>query len=193
MQKHPKKILLILGHPRKNSFCGALADMYLQGAREAGNEIKTLYLGEMDFNLILQDARGNSQGQELEPCLTNAQEKIKWANHLVFIYPTWWSSMPALLKGFVDRVFAPDFAFKYKKRGLLPERFLKGKTMRLIITMDTRPWIYKWLLGNIHKKEMRNLAIFCGIYSPKITYIGPVHSSTPKQRQKWLNKIYKLS
>jgi len=192
MSKPNKKILLILGHPRQNSFCGSLADAYLKGAQDAGHKIQTLYLGELNFNLILWDTQATTAKQILEPCLADAREKIKWADHLVFVYPTWWSSMPALLKGFLDRVFTTGFAFKYRKKGILPERFLTGKTLRLIITMDTRPWVYQWLLGNIHKKEMRNLAVFCGIDSPRTTYLGPIKFSSLAQRQKWLEQIYKL-
>ncbi|MFH1402621.1 MAG: NAD(P)H-dependent oxidoreductase [Patescibacteria group bacterium] len=188
MLKHNKKILLILGHPRKNSFCGALAESYANGARKADHKIQTLYLEEMNFNLILND----TQKQKLEPCLLDAQEKINWADHLIFVYPTWWSSMPALLKGFVDRVFISGFAFKYKEKKILPARFLTGKTMRLIITMDTRPWLYKLFLGNIHKKEMRNLAIFCGIKSPQATYLGSIKFSSLTERQNWLKQIYKF-
>ncbi|MBU4479871.1 NAD(P)H-dependent oxidoreductase [Patescibacteria group bacterium] len=187
-----KKILVILGHPRKNSFCGALVEAYVSGVRETENKIEILYLRELNFSLILKNEGKNLPAQEFEPCLADAQAKIKWADHLVFVYPTWWSSMPALLKGFIDRVFASGFAFKYREKSMFPEKLLKGKTMRLIVTMDCYPLLYKWFLGNVHKKEMRNLANFCGIASPKTIYFGPVGFSTVEKRKKWLVQIHKI-
>ena len=104
-----KRVLVILGHPANDSFCAALVDSYVEGARETQAEIKVLRLGELDFNPILQ---GYKTSTPLEPDLVAAQQAITWAEHLVFVYPIWWGAMPALLKGFIDRTFLPSFAFK---------------------------------------------------------------------------------
>ncbi|MDH5389479.1 MAG: NAD(P)H-dependent oxidoreductase, partial [Gammaproteobacteria bacterium] len=107
-----KKILVILGHPDEESFCGALAKAYIEGAKDSGNEVHTINLGELKFDPVLW--KGYSKIQELEPDLVNAQELMQWSNHIVFIYPNWWGTMPALMKGFFDRAFLPGFAFKYR-------------------------------------------------------------------------------
>ena len=110
---HPQRILIILGHPSASSLCAGLADAYAQGARDSGAEVRLLRLGELDFDPLLH--AGYRQDQPLEPDLQRAQADILWASHLAWAYPTWWGGLPALLKGFIDRIFLPGFAFKYRK------------------------------------------------------------------------------
>ena len=136
-----KKTLLILGHPDKSSFNGALADSYQEGAKKSGIEFERLNLADLDFELTLQ--KGYAGKQKLEPDLQRAQDLIRWAEHMVFVYPIWWATMPALLKGFLDRVFLPGFAFKYKENSPWWDKYLTGKTARLITTMDA-PYLYNW-------------------------------------------------
>ena len=136
-----KKTLLILGHPDKSSFNSALADSYQEGAKKSGIEFERLNLADLDFELTLQ--KGYAGKQKLEPDLQRAQDLIRWAEHMVFVYPIWWATMPALLKGFLDRVFLPGFAFKYKENSPWWDKYLTGKTARLITTMDA-PYLYNW-------------------------------------------------
>src|SRR5690348_74279 len=109
------KVLVILGHPRKDSLCGALADAYVAGAREAGVELERLDLAELKFepNVIA----GSPRNQPCEPAIRKALELVAWADHLVLVFPTWWGTMPALLKGFLDRVLMPRFAFEEHEGG----------------------------------------------------------------------------
>jgi len=135
------KILIILGHPSQESYCGALAQSYKKGAEESSKEIETIYLGDLKFDPILR--KGYKKIQELESDLIDAQKKIKWANHIVLIYPTWWFTYPALVKGFFDRILLPSFAFEFENDNLLPKKLLKGKTAHLIVTMDAPSLFYK--------------------------------------------------
>lgn len=186
-----KKTLLILGHPDNASFCGALADAYQMGAQNAGFEIKRINLSDLSFDPILH--KGYTEIQTLEPDLEKAQEHILWAEHLVFVYPIWWATMPALLKGFLDRVFLPGFAFKYKKDSPWWDRLLEGRTGRLITTMDA-PLIYFWLMywNSGHRAMKKATLEFCGVRPVKITSFGQVKSSSAEKRQKWLQKAEKL-
>ncbi|MEJ7676773.1 MAG: NAD(P)H-dependent oxidoreductase [Segetibacter sp.] len=104
-----KKILIISGHPDKESFNFGLSEAYKKGAISSGVDIKEIVVRDLEFNPNLQF--GYRKRTELEPDLIDAKEKIKWAEHLVWIYPVWWGSIPAILKGFIDRVFLPGFAF----------------------------------------------------------------------------------
>ena len=104
-----QRILVILGHPSESSLCAGLAQSYIEGARAAGAEVRLLALGALTFDPLLH--AGYRGEQALEPDLQAAQAQITWAEHLVWVYPTWWGAMPALLKGFIDRVFLPGFAF----------------------------------------------------------------------------------
>jgi len=187
-----KNILLIFGHPNKKSFCEALMLEYIKGAKESNNNIQVLYLSDINFNKILEF--GYKKLQELEPDLINAQLLIKWADHLVFAYPNWWYTQPALLKAFIDRVLLPDFAFKYSKtiKGIKLEKLLINKSASLIVTMDTPVWYYKFILGDPGYKMMNNSLDFCGIKLVDKYYFGPIISSDEKERSKWLKKIYQV-
>ncbi|MEO7675045.1 MAG: NAD(P)H-dependent oxidoreductase, partial [Pyrinomonadaceae bacterium] len=129
-----KKVLIILGHPDKLSLCGALAARYRNGAEKAGAETRLIFLGDLYFDPVLH--RGYKENHELEPDLLAAQESIKWADHLVWVYPIWWGTMPALLKGFLDRALLPGFAFKYRPNSRWWDKFLTGRSARMIVTMD---------------------------------------------------------
>ncbi|MDY0103006.1 MAG: NAD(P)H-dependent oxidoreductase [Lentimicrobium sp.] len=186
-----RKILIVLGHPVKDTFSGLLYNSYRDGAISAGAEVKDLVIRDLNFELNFSAGyRGN---QELEPDLVQAQQLILWADHIVIIFPNWWSTFPALLKGFIDRTFLPGFAFKYRKGSLLWDKLLTGRSARLIITMDAPPWYY-WLVyrrpGTNAMK--RGILEFCGIRPVRVTTIGSLKVSSDQKRQKWLEKVYRL-
>jgi putative NADPH-quinone reductase len=187
----PKRILVVLGHPASESFCGELASAYALSASAIGHEVKSLSLSKMAFNPTLQ--HGYKPVQELEPDLLDAQQAILWAEHLVFAYPNWWGSMPALLKGFIDRVFLPDFAFRYEPSANFPTKLLQGRTAELIVTMDTPPWYYRWFQQRPGHTQMRKTILgFCGIKVRAIHSIGPIIKSSQKQREIWIRRITNL-
>ena len=157
-----KRMLVILGHPSNDSFCGAVSERYVEAATQAG----------------------------LEPDLINAQNDITWAEHLTLVYPIWWGGIPALLKGFFDRVFLPGFAFKYRKGSPFPDKLLKGRTAHLLVTMDTPPWYYRWVYRMPGLHQMRKTTLeFCGIKPLKTLTFGPVLGSKPEQREAWLKQV----
>ncbi|RJE89699.1 flavodoxin family protein [Paenibacillus sp. 1011MAR3C5] len=184
-------ILVINGHPDPKSFCSALSEAYIAGAEGNGAQVRYLDLSKLSFNPILQ--YGYRQRTELEPELVEAQELIRWAHHLVYVYPTWWGAMPALLKGFIDRVFLPGFAFKYRQNSQLWDKLLSGRTAHLIVTMDTPSWYNRWIYRHAgHNVMKRNILEFCGIKPVRITEITPIKPSTPEQRVKWLDQAHRL-
>lgn len=88
-----KRVLVILGHPSTDSFCGALMQTYVEAAKSAGHEVRLLRLAALSFDPVLHD--GYKQIQPLEPDLLKAQADITWAEHLAFVYPVWWGGIPA--------------------------------------------------------------------------------------------------
>ena len=187
----PKKILVIFGQPQRKSYGGALAQAYITGAREAGAEVKELYLGDLRFNPV--DTTSLAHLAELEPDLTQAQQAITWADHLVFIYPIWWGTIPALLKGFIERVFLPGFAVNFRENSPLWDKLLKGRSARLIVTLNTPSWVYRWYFGRPgHNTMKKTILEFCGIRPERITEIGPIKGSTEAKRQKWLGQVHDM-
>lgn len=145
----------------------------------------------MDFDPVLK--YGYRVPYPLEPDLETAVNKIMEAEHLVWVFPMWWYGGPALLKGFVDRTFLPGITFKYQKGKLFPDKLLKGKTARIIITADTVSWYNSLIMKNPATNQFKwGVLEFCGVKPVKITYLAPIKNSTLAQRNKWLDKVFKL-
>jgi len=186
-----KRVLVILGHPLVSSLCGALATSYSEAAEKAGHEVRRINLAELTFDPLLR--HGYAEPQELEPDLRDAQAQIRWAEHILFVYPTWWGSMPALMKGFIDRTFLPGFAFKYHKRSPLWDRLLAGRTAELIVTMDTPPLFNKLVNRSPGDKQMkRSVLQFTGLKPTRATSFGKVRGASGTKRAKWIAKAAKL-
>ena len=186
-----KNVLVICGHTDPNSLCNALANAYVEGATAAGANVRLLNLGELTFDPVLR--LGYTQSQTLEPDLVKAQDWLSWAEHTVWVYPNWWGSMPAILKGFFDRVFLPGFAFKYRKGSSQWDRLLQGRSAHLMVTMDSPSWYYRWVNGRPgHVQMKRTILEFCGIKVKKLSEFAPVRGSGDTQRAQWVSNAQKL-
>ena len=181
-------VLVINGHPRNDSLSGSLVNAYLEGARSAGVQVNYLKLGELSFNLHV--ITESPRDQELESDITGAQKLIAAADHLVFVYPTWWGTMPALLKGFLDRVLTPGFAFEHIEGGTGYAPLLNGKSAHIITTMDSPKWVYRFIYRSPGHNAMRRATLeFCGIKPVRILSFGPVRKSTVAQREQWIQQM----
>jgi putative NADPH-quinone reductase/1,4-dihydroxy-2-naphthoate octaprenyltransferase len=180
------RCLLILAHPRRDSLCGALFDACAEGARLAGVECRELILSELHYDPDVHAV--SPEQQPLEPDLLRAQRDIQWAEHVVFVYPTWWGTFPALLKGFLDRVLTPGFAFRHVTHDRW-DKLLSGRTADLITTMDTPPLIYRFIYRAPGQQALVRATLgYCGIRSTRIEIFGPVIAATAGQRQQWLDR-----
>lgn len=186
-----KKILIINGHPDELSFNHALSQAYQQGAKRTNADVQTINIHTLNFNPSLM--YGYRKRTELEPDLIDAQQKILWADHLVWIHPVWWGSYPAIMKGFIDRVFLPGFAFKKRENSVWWDKLLKGKTATIICTMDQPAWYYRLVYRNASINALKKLTMeFCGIKPVSTVAIGPIRLSKERYRKKWLQKIEEL-
>jgi len=186
-----QRILVMLGHPSADSLSAALAQSYKEGAQAAGAQVRLLDLGALAFDPILR--AGYRGEQALEPDLQAAQAQIRWAEHLVWVYPTWWGAMPALLKGFIDRVFLPGFAFKYRQGSSLWDRLLAGRSAQLLVTMDSPPWYYRWVQHMPGHHQMKKTILeFSGIRPVRVQSFGPVRTADAARRQRWLERARRL-
>ena len=183
-----KNVLIINGHPNPESYNYALAAAYQQGAATEQANLKTINITELEFDGNLRG--GYQKEQALEPDLQQAMDAIEWADHLVWFFPMWWYGYPALMKGFIDRVFLPGFAFKYQENSPFPKQLLTGKTARVVITADSPGWYNRWIMGQpVINQFKKGTLMFCGIKPVKVTYIAPIRKSTLEFRQQWLEKV----
>lgn len=185
------KVAVILGHPDAQSLCASVARAYADGARGRGASVREINLGELTFDPVLW--HGYSGTQALEPDLVAAQETIRWADVLVFAYPNWWGTVPALLKGFIDRVFLPGFAFRYRENSKFWDRLLAGRSGRLLVTMDSPSWYYRWVVRQPgHQMMRRSILGFSGVKPVRRAVFGPVRGSADGARNGWLERARTL-
>lgn len=183
-------VLIILGHPRTDSFCAALSERYKVGAAAAGAAIKTVVVSQLQFekNVVVAEP----ENQYFENDLVTVKKDILWADHLVFIFPTWWGSMPGILKSFIDRVFTPNFAFNEKRKWEY-EKLLSGKTAQLIITMDTPVFVYRFIYKAPGQNLLANATLkFCGVSPVRAKLISPVKYASAEQKEKWLDETEQM-
>lgn len=185
-----KKVLVLLGHPDKETYSGGVATAYEQAASEAGHEVKRVNLGELNFDPILH--KGYKVIQELEPDLLALQEDFLWADHIVLVYPNWWNTMPALLKGLFDRFWIPGFAFNFDKESKKLIKRLKGKTSRVIVVAGTNsPFKTWWKYGDFTNEIQHSILEFAGIKT-KVSVYGPCERVEDTCRDKWLAEVARM-
>lgn len=203
------KVLLILAHPEPQSMNGALFTTAIEALQSAGHEVKTSNLYAMNFDPISDrrnftkvqnDAFFKQQLEELHATETNSfaadiaeeQQKVAWCDLMIWQFPLWWFSVPGILKGWVDRVFAMGQA--YGPQGRVYEKGLhEGKKALLSLTTGGAEEAYftEGMHGDIHsvlKHIHRGMLVFTGfkVLRPQIIY-GPVRL-TPEQRKQLLTK-----
>lgn len=171
-----KKILLIDGHPNAGSFSSHLAGVYEKAAKKVGHKVRRITVRELKFK-----AAANVEYRKALPKdLQKAQQDILWAEQLVFVFPTWWFGMPALLKGFLDHTFASGFAFKYTghNRWL---KLLKGRQAHIIVTTGTNALLERIIYWPL-QGALRSMLKFCGVAPVKLSVMGEVSPRmTPKE------------
>lgn len=187
----PDRILVLDGHPDDASFCRSLGEAYERGATAAGAEVRRCIVARLAFSPNLKF--GYQRRTELEPDLVEVQKDILWAQHIVVVHPVWWSDLPALLRGFIERVFLPGFAFKYREGSALWDKLLQGKTGHIVYTQDAPGWYYRLVLGRPALTALKKGTLeFCGVAPVRATAIGPMKQSTAEFRVRWLQRVEEL-
>lgn len=183
-----KKIFILLGHPDEDSFNCTLANEYQRGAEEVGHEVRRMNLGDMQFDPVLH--HGYREKQELEPDLLAFQDNLKWCEHFVVFYPSWWSTMPAKLKGVFDRAWLPGFAFHFTS-DFTWQRLLKGRTATMFVTSDTIPLAQRLIFGDTTNELRRGTLWFAGFSPVRVHKFGYFkHYGGTARRQRLQRKLY---
>lgn len=152
------RIAIIVGHARKDTFCEALGETYRRGAEAGGYQATLFVTSRMTFDPVLHE--GFTRLQPLEPDLQAAHDTIIAADHIVFIFPLWLGTLPAIFK---------------------------GKSARVIMTMGMPGLIYRWYFGAFALRMLkRNILGFVGVSPTRSTIHGMIEAVTPETRQSWL-------
>lgn len=185
-------ILIIQGHPDAagGHLCHALAEAYAAGATGAGHEVRSIEVAKLRFDLMHSAAE--FQSGAVPPDIASAQDKLLHAEHVVLVYPLWLGTMPAVLKGFLEQVLRPGFAFDYKGGGGT-RHHLKGRSARVVITMGMPALIYRFYFGAHSLKSLeRNILKFVGIRPIRETLFGSVETASPERRASWIGRMQEL-
>ena len=179
-----RKIAVVQGHPdpRPVHFCHALADAYAAEARRAGHEVKRVEIAQLDFPLLRCMADWD---RPLPATLEDAQAALRWADHLVLVFPLWLGTMPALVKAFLEQVLRPGFGFtRGEGGGEKCRRGLLGKSARVVVTMGMPAFWYRWyFLAHGVKGLERSVLKFCGMAPVRETFIGMVEQGEKARRR----------
>lgn len=170
-----RRVLIIQGHPdpAAQRLCHTLADAYAAGARDGGHDVRRVELAGLDFPLLRSQAEWE-KGQ-LPPGLAAAQQDIAWAQHLVLMFPLWLGDMPALVKGFLEQVARPGFAFKSEGGNPFGRKGLTGRSARIVCTMGMPALLYRFYFRAHSIKSLeRNILGFVGIAPVRETLVGMV-------------------
>lgn len=182
------KILILDGHPEPDGLIAELGHSYETAARR-GAEVERINVRELSFELVL---RRHHAERPLEPDLLRARAAIVRAQHVVWLFPDWWSGTPALLKGFCERVLTSGFAFRYRGRNEVPERLLGGRSARAIATMDSPGFWYRFVQGRpLHRSFMSHTLGFCGFSPLAMTTVHEARFMQSAERSAALLRVAK--
>jgi len=190
----PARVLIVQGHPEPGTshLCHALADAYAAGARSAGHAVRQIRVADLDFPLLRSP--GEWERGAVPAALAPAQEDIRWATHLVLVYPLWLGGMPALLKGFLEQVARPGFAFRYDATSALgTRRGLGGRSARVVVTMGMPALAYRWFYRAHSLKALkRNILGFVGFAPVRDTVVGGVGRFGARDVTRWQARLRAL-
>jgi putative NADPH-quinone reductase len=188
----PRHVAIIQGHPDPGGgrLCHALANAYADGASEAGHEISRIDIAQIDFPLLRTQI--DFMEGTVPPSLGRARDALIAADHVVFVFPLWLGTMPALVKAFLEQVMRPGVAFEYQENGL-PKKLLSGRSARLVVTMGMPVAAYRWFFFEHGLKGLeRNVLHFVGIKPIRETLFGSVQSASESRRRGWLHRMKEM-
>ena len=186
------RYLVVYCHPVPESFAAAVRDTAIAALSDSGHEVRLVDLYAEGFDPVLgADERRNMDRAPTDPALSPHIENIRWAQAVLFVYPTWWYGLPAMLKGWIDRVWATDVAFSLPPDGgrivsLVPHIKKIG-----VITTCGATWWISFLMGQPGRKTiLRGMRALCAPTARSL-YIAhyDMDRSTPETRAAFLQKI----
>lgn len=185
-------VTIVFNHPYEGSYCNAILNAVTAGLQKANHQVDLIHLDKDGFNPVMtaQDLQGFVDRKPVDPKVIEYKRRLDQADHLIFIFPIWWELMPAMTKGFIDKVIFPGVAYDYKSNGFMQRKFLNVKSVTLITTMNTPSLIYRFVFGNAIKR-----AFFTGTFwktgykNRKWISLNMVKMVSDERRKKWLTNL----
>lgn len=189
------RVLVVLGHQRKGSFCHAITDTARTALLEAGHEVICHDLYEENFDPILRDeeyAAPHNPNPVVPPTIQKHCDELLAADGYVVVHPNWWGQPPAMLKGWIDRVIRQGLAYSFAESGVVGH--LKGKRALVITTSNTPRDVELAVFGDPLENLWKTCVFgFCGVENFKRRNFEPIILSTPEQRAGWLEETRRLT
>lgn len=187
------RTVIVFNHPYEGSYCNAILKAVTKGLQKASHEVDLMHLDNDGFNpaMSLSDLKGFVEHKPIDPQVIEYNERLKKADHIIFIFPIWWDIMPASTKGFIDRVLSPGVAYDHHPRGFGLVPLLKNlKSVTVITTMNKPKIMYSLLIGNLIRKVMLR-SVFKTMGYKNLNWISftSVKSVSQEKRVKWLNNL----
>lgn len=190
------KTLIIYNHPYEGSFCNAILKAVQRGLKKGGHTCKVINLDKDNFDPVMRAkdlkafaelGRGiESALMNLDPTVFRYKKKLEWADHIVMIFPIWWMSMPAMMKGFVDKVIFPGVAYDMDN-GRLVSRLASLKQVTVISTMNTPADIYRDMFGNsLEGSLIKGTFNQIGVHDAEWISFNMVKQVGTEVREQWL-------
>ena len=172
--------LVVYAHPNKEGHCGSILRNVEKILTSKNVVYKVIDLYEIGYDPVLKPTEHYTSGhKEVSEQNKNFQNDIKNAEKIIFIYPTWWQNMPAILKGFIDRVFVAGFAYMYEDK--LPVGLLTGKKAVIFTTTGASRLITKLFMKDTSTKVLAKYILgFCGIKT-NVFYLPEAQRYTPEK------------
>lgn len=187
------RTVIVFNHPYEESYCNAILESVTKGLEKSTHEVDVINLDKDQFDprMTSADLKAFVEHTAVDPQVIGYQERIRTADHLIFIFPIWWDIMPATTKGFIDRVLSPGLAYDHHPRGFGLVPLLKNlKSIILITTMNKPAIMYSLLIGNLIRKVMVK-SVFKTMGYKNVNWISftSVKRVSQEKRVKWLNEL----
>lgn len=178
-----------MGHPdpAPERLSRILAEAYRQGAEAARHEVRMIDVAQLNFEMLRTQREFESGAPASD--IVRAQDDIRWADHLAIFFPIWYGDAPAYFKGFLEQTFRPGFAIKYRPSGL-PEGLLKGKSARIVVTMNMPAFVYQFFFFAHGLRNLkRNLLAYAGIGPIRVTMVGSAKTIDRANPGRWVGQM----
>lgn len=187
------RTVIVFNHPYEESYCNAILESVTKGLEKSTHEVDVINLDKDQFNprMTSVDLKAFVEHTAVDPQVIGYQERIRTADHLIFIFPIWWDIMPATTKGFIDRVLSPGLAYDHHPRGFGLVPLLNNlKSITIITTMNKPAIMYSLLIGNLIRKVMVK-SVFKTMGYKNVNWISftSVKRVSQEKRVKWLNEL----